>query len=203
MSINELFLLHKQSSSKLAFKKALILKIFNPLFPSFSLDDLSLESVTETLIQLSYGRDRQKIQKILLLFNVASLLANSKTNSRFQFDRFKAEDWDIEHIRSVASDMPNSKDKQKVWLKNVVEYISDENTFEPNERSVSYIEEAQQIKRAAIELLECKLFDSVQFEIIFQKVIELYDPHSNEEVDDSDNLMLVEYLDLEGDYPGN
>lgn len=193
MSINELFLLHKQSSSKLAFKKALILKIFNPLFPSFSLDDLSLESVTETLIQLSYGRDRQKIQKILLLFNVASLLANSKTNSRFQFDRFKAEDWDIEHIRSVASDMPNSKDKQKVWLKNVVEYISDENTFEPNERSVSYIEEAQQIKRAAIELLECKLFDSVQFEIIFQKVIELYDPHSNEEVDDSiGNLTLLD-----------
>jgi uncharacterized protein with ParB-like and HNH nuclease domain len=193
VSIEELFLLHKQSNSKLDFKKVLIRKIFTPLFPFLSLGDLSLESVTEALIQLSYGRDNQTIKKVLLLFNVASLLANPKTNSRFQFERFKAEDWDIEHIRSVASDMPNSKDKQKIWLKNVVEYISDEHTFEPNERPDSYIEDARKIKKSATEQLEKKQFDSVQFEKTFQKVIELYDPHSNDEADNSlGNLTLLD-----------
>ncbi|MDH5938665.1 DUF262 domain-containing HNH endonuclease family protein [Vibrio splendidus] len=192
-SIDALFLLHKQSSSKLAFKKALIHKIFTPLFSPLSLDDLSLESIAEALMQLNYGRDNQKIKKLLILFNVASLLANPKTNARFQFERFKAEDWDIEHIRSVASEMPNSKDKQKVWLRNIVEYISDEHTFEPDERPDSYIEDAQKIKESASVLLESRLFDSVLFENIFQKVIELYDPHSHEEVDNSiGNLTLLD-----------
>lgn len=192
-SIDELFLINKQSKSKLLFKKTLILKIFTPLFPSLNISDLSLESVAESLMQLSYGRNDQKIKRILLLFNVSSLLANPKTNSRFQFERFKSEDWDIEHIRSVASEMPNSKDKQKVWLRNVVDYISDECTFEPNERPESYNEEAQEIKESAHELLKSKLFDSVQFERIFQKVLELYDPHSNEEIDNSiGNLTLLD-----------
>lgn len=192
-SIDALFLLHKQSSSKLAFKKALIHKIFTPLFSPLSLDDLSLESIAEALMQLNYGRDNQKIKKLLILFNVASLLANPKTNARFQFERFKAEDWDIEHIRSVASEMPNSKDKQKIWLRNIVEYISDEHTFEPDERPDSYIEDAQKIKESASVLLESRLFDSVLFENIFQKVIELYDPHSHEEVDNSiGNLTLLD-----------
>lgn len=193
ISIDALFLLHKQSSSKLAFKKALIHKIFTPLFSPLSLDDLSLESIAEALMQLNYGRDNQKIKKLLILFNVASLLANPKTNTRFQFERFKVEDWDIEHIRSVASEMPNSKDKQKVWLRNIVEYISDEHTFEPDERPDSYIEDAQKIKESASVLLESRLFDSVLFENIFQKVIELYDPHSHEEVDNSiGNLTLLD-----------
>lgn len=192
-SIDALFLLHKQSSSKLAFKKALIHKIFTPLFSPLSLDNLSLESIAEALMQLNYGRDNQKIKKLLILFNVASLLANPKTNTRFQFERFKAEDWDIEHIRSVASEMPNSKDKQKVWLRNIVEYISDEHAFEPDERPDSYIEDAQKIKESASMLLESRLFDSVLFENIFQKVIELYDPHSHEEVDNSiGNLTLLD-----------
>ncbi|MDN3702100.1 DUF262 domain-containing protein [Vibrio artabrorum] len=193
ISIDALFLLHKQSSSKLAFKKALIHKIFTPLFSPLSLDNLSLESIAEALMQLNYGRDNQKIKKLLILFNVASLLANPKTNTRFQFERFKAEDWDIEHIRSVASEMPNSKDKQKVWLRNIVEYISDEHAFEPDERPDSYIEDAQKIKESASALLESRLFDSVLFENIFQKVIELYDPHSHEEVDNSiGNLTLLD-----------
>ncbi len=156
-SIDELFSLKKQSQTKLAFKRALICKIFASLFSSKNLSCLPQESVIEALTQLSYGRDDHKIKKLLLLFNIASLLANPKTNSRFQFERFKSEDWDIEHIRSVASEMPNRKDKQKVWLKNVVDYISDKNTYEPNERPETFSEEAKKIKESANDLCSGQL----------------------------------------------
>lgn len=49
--------------------------------------------------------------------------------------------------------MPHSKDKQKEWLRNVVRYISDENTYEPNERPESFAEQARTIKESAGELL--------------------------------------------------
>ncbi len=192
-SIDELFSLQKQSKTKLAFKKALLNKIFTRLFEQKELSSLKFESVAEELTQLSYGRHDSKIKRILLLFNIASLLANPNTNSRFQFERFKDEDWDIEHIRSVASDMPHSKDRQKVWLKNVVDYISDGNTYEPNERPKDFAEEAKALREKADGLLKSKLFDSSQFEKIYIKVLELYDPHSSDEVDNSiGNLTLLD-----------
>lgn len=192
-SIDELFSLQKKSQTKQSFKKLLLNKIFGPLFPQTNLSCLQLESIAEELMQLSYGRNDSKIKHVLLLFNIASLLANPRTNSRFQFERFKGEEWDIEHIRSVASEMPHSKDKQKVWLRNVVDYISDENTYEPNERPESFAEQARTIKESAGALLNSKIFDSVQFENIYQQVLGLYDPFSSDEVDNSvGNLTLLD-----------
>ncbi len=192
-TIDELFSLQKQSQTKQAFKKGLLKNIFSPLFPQQDFNRLKFGSIAEELTQLSYGRNDIKIRKILLLFNIASLMANPKTNSRFEFDRFKIHEWDIEHIRSVASEMPHSKDKQKIWLQNVVGYISDENTYEPNERPKNFADEASTLKNEANELLNGKIFDSTKFEELYQKVLELYDPHSSDEVDNSiGNLTLLD-----------
>jgi len=46
---------------------------------------------------ISYSYDSPHVRNLLLLFNLASLLENSRSNLRFQFDNFKSEQWDIEH----------------------------------------------------------------------------------------------------------
>lgn len=128
-----------------------------------------------------------------MLFNVASLLANPATNARFQFDKYKLDSWDIEHIRSVASDMPNSKDKQKAWLENVVAYISSDESIEAEESDVDENSEELSIKLEATELLQAANFNNDQFEAVYDKVRAHYDPDGNEDVDNSiGNLTLLD-----------
>lgn len=75
------------------------------------------------LADLEYGRDSRQIKAILLLFNVATLLANPRSNLRFPFDAFKKEAWDIEHVKAVASHPPKTAGAQRLWLENVAGYF--------------------------------------------------------------------------------
>ncbi|WP_066731093.1 DUF262 domain-containing protein [Cupriavidus sp. D384] len=82
------------------------------------------EVIEVRLADLEYGRDSRRIRSILLLFNVATLLANPRSNLRFPFDAFKKEAWDIEHVKAVASDRPDKADAQRLWLSNVADYFA-------------------------------------------------------------------------------
>ena len=75
--------------------------------------------------ELNYDEDRPKIKRVLLLFNVLTLLANRNSNVRFQFGRYKNERWDIEHIHSVQSEMPEAPNHQVDWLKEVLQLTQD------------------------------------------------------------------------------
>ncbi|MHA6476262.1 DUF262 domain-containing protein [Stutzerimonas sp. KH-1] len=79
------------------------------------------EQVAERLETLKYGSP--KIKSLLLLFNVATLLQNSKSNLRFQFDSFKGASWNIEHVRSVSSDKPERHHERVKWLDNCLRYL--------------------------------------------------------------------------------
>lgn len=46
--------------------------------------------------------DKKKIRKILLLFNIATLVCKGKKQYRFPFNIYKNEAWDIEHIHAIA-----------------------------------------------------------------------------------------------------
>lgn len=82
------------------------------------------ETVKASLADLEYGRDSRRIRAILLLFNIATLLANPRSNLRFPFDAFKKEAWDIEHVKAVASDRPGKADAQRLWLNSVASYFA-------------------------------------------------------------------------------
>ena len=45
---------------------------------------------------LSYGDNN--IRKVLLWFNLSTIIQNKESNLRFQFDRYKKQNWDISHI---------------------------------------------------------------------------------------------------------
>jgi hypothetical protein len=89
--------------------------------------------LTAHLDSLEYGRDSKKIRSILLLFNIATLLEHERSNMRFQFDAFKdvTLGWDLEHIRSVASDKITD---HTAWLTDCLRFLetqTDDRTLVP------------------------------------------------------------------------
>ncbi|WP_282109537.1 DUF262 domain-containing protein [Shewanella algicola] len=195
VSITNIFDLHQASLTKYDFRKSLLEQILNRTFTGGNIEALSQAWLEEILNSFTYESGAHKLRPILLLFNVASLLANPASNARFQFDKYKdpSNGWDIEHIRSVASDMPNSKDKQKAWLENVVEYISSDEHVETYESDTETVNDEQNIRLEAQALLKTATYNNDQFETLYDKVREHYDPDGNEDVDNSiGNLTLLD-----------
>lgn len=73
------------------------------------------------LSQLSYDSKKHHhvINNALLLFNIITLINQEEKQTRFPFDRYKKESWDVEHISSQAGDDIKSEDVKKVldWIK--------------------------------------------------------------------------------------
>lgn len=65
-----------------------------------------------------------KIRKILLLFNLETLIQN-QSNVRFPFNLYFKQSWDIEHIRS-QSDKFIKKEERKSWAIDLLEYFTEE-----------------------------------------------------------------------------
>jgi uncharacterized protein with ParB-like and HNH nuclease domain len=102
---------HSSNNTKTDFKKYLVDKI--KLYIKCNIDELDYED------------NSNMIKRVLLLFNIITLLDHSDDLARFQFNRYKAEKWDIEHIHSVQSEMPLAKNHQNDWLKEVFNFTSD------------------------------------------------------------------------------
>ena len=109
-------------STKSEFHSELKAKVFKQLFPSVNLstikDDDLYEIIEEPLNELSYESlsSQRQIRAVLLFFNVATLQASETSIFRFPYDQFKKENWDIEHVRSVCSEMPGRSDEQKKYI---------------------------------------------------------------------------------------
>jgi hypothetical protein len=127
MSINEIRQL-SADCTKMAFeqrlrreisKRAIGADLPNPL------DEVAIrEHVANRLEGSTYTSGPQRVKSLLLLFNLATLLQNNRSNLRFQFDSFKSEQWDIEHIRSVADDKPERHRDRQAWFRNCRGYLS-------------------------------------------------------------------------------
>src|SRR5262249_39755136 len=74
---------------------------------------------------LDYDTDRPTIRSLLLLFNIATILLNPKSNLRFPFHHFKKSKWDIEHVRSVKSDKPAQPSQCRAWLQDFASHMGD------------------------------------------------------------------------------
>ena len=70
--------------------------------------------------ELKYGK--KHTAKVLLLFNIQTLLDTEKAEMRFPFHLYKSGGWDIEHIASQA-DFDVNKDNKKDWATDMIEYF--------------------------------------------------------------------------------
>lgn len=89
----------------------------------------NVSSYIQNIDELHYGKDRDNIINILLLFNLEYLISQEDSNEYFKFNRFQLEQWSLEHIyaqnsRSIENEIKkNDNEKVKKWLIEVKEYL--------------------------------------------------------------------------------
>jgi len=174
------------TTTKRNFERELRERIFKHMIGrslgSLSEDELIAE-LSDKLDSLEYGRDSLKIRSFLLLFNLATLLENSRSNLRFQFDSFKSESWDIEHVRSVASRRPERHHDRVEWLRNCLGYLKTQDA------TVDILAEIESF----VELSQREALDSI-FEPLYDKILAYFKEASEEAPDNSiSNLTLLDY----------
>lgn len=125
VSLNEISQL-AQGCTKSDFRFKLRQRIFaETIGGALPADREGIRTQVATKLQdLDYESDRRRILSVLLLFNIATLHENSQSQHRFQFDSFKKQSWNIEHIRSIASDPPENHSSRIEWFSLCAEYLS-------------------------------------------------------------------------------
>ena len=171
-----------KKKTKQEFKDYLLCKIKNKI-------DLSRNEVDE----LEYGNN--KVKDILLLFNIQTLVANSRSLDRFPFYFFYTDGgWDIEHIRSQQLSEPTSKKEQEKWLRVILEYFIGEEVQEQDKPDA--LENINnESEKAIAHLIDRQLGKediSDNFSICYKEVLDFFKENDDpENVDSIANLTLL------------
>jgi hypothetical protein len=88
-----------------------------------SLDSRISQTLPESLDDLSY-KDLAKVRRVLLLHNIQTMLKKREERSRFPFDRFKQDNWDVEHIFSQNEAPPEQSKHRREWIKEALTYVT-------------------------------------------------------------------------------
>lgn len=88
------------------------------------LDELIAQSIRteKEYKELSYDKDYSLISRILLLFNVQSII-DTGSNQRFPFSKYNTREWSLEHIHAKQSEGLRTNDNRIDWLKTHLEYV--------------------------------------------------------------------------------
>lgn len=158
------------------------------------------------LAELDYETDKDQIKKVLLLFNIKSIINNVNSNYRFPFDRFKADKWDIEHIRSQGGDNIRQLDK-KPWLEEVGRYLENwiaqssvEPTGEANTVNTnSRVDEAKGIFSSINRWLKDNIIDEQAFEPLHKRISQFFgEEQLPEDINNIGNLTLLDSMTNRG-----
>ncbi|MCY2928841.1 MAG: DUF262 domain-containing protein [Planctomycetota bacterium] len=173
-----------QSVAKSAFQRILKQRLFKRVIGG-SLEALSddaavRDAVTAFVSDLEYGEDAAAIQSVLLLFNIATLLQNASSNARFPFDSYKRAQWDIEHVRSVASGKPLRHDARRQWLEHSRDYLRETH-------------ENDDLCRKADAMLSADDLDGAQFDQLYHDFLKYFGEADDADTDNSlANLALLD-----------
>lgn len=175
-----------RGTTKRAFRDKLRERVFQSIMNGEVLNqlysDVLRERVADLLAELEYGRHSQRVQSILLLFNLATLLLHPASNLRFQFESFKTGMWDIEHVRSIASDRPGTWKGQVAWLEQCLGYL----------QSVNDQPELQEEIRSLLKSDSPKQADA-EFEVLYEKLLKYFQEADGAEPDHTvANLALLD-----------
>lgn len=71
---------------------------------------------------LSYDKDYDLISRILLLFNIQSII-DSESSLRFPFGKYNTHEWSLEHIHAQQSEGLRTTENRIEWLKTHIKYV--------------------------------------------------------------------------------
>jgi len=126
-----------------------------------------------TLESLQYGDKR--VKKVLLLYNILTMLNNENDNAYFPFDIYKNEKWDIEHITSITDAIPKQKSN---WL---------------NEAKVFIDTSKKDGKELKTRADTCDCGNDTEFEALFTDIVKHFNFHLKDgDINDISNLALLD-----------
>lgn len=140
------------------------------------LDELIQGKFKDVSIEdLQYGD--KHLKPIFLLYNIQTMLNNKEDNSRFPFQLYLSQSWDIEHITSINDSIPEGKKQESLWLEDALNFIENDNT---------------KLKEKVKKFLS--IDDSkIPFKNIFEEVVEYFNKDvKDKDLNDISNLALLD-----------
>lgn len=103
-TLDRMFLLYNEAGESIEIFKELLLTEID-------------EQVNQNdLNELNYNHHYYQIKKVLLWFNISMMLKDKNRNQRFNFYKFKDLKFDVEHIKSLDSEITKSDKSKKEFL---------------------------------------------------------------------------------------
>lgn len=166
------------------------------------LQKLIKNEVNYDIEDLEYGsnKSKNKIKKVLLLFNIQTLLTSTGADIRFPFHRYKRENWDIEHIRSQTEKPVKGDKQQKEWISDIVDYFTGKpikTLIEDEEDGLSSLSE--EVKKICNRLIKVYSSDEIEegaFDEMRQEIEKYFREHSPEGASETENIDGIGNLAL-------
>lgn len=151
------------------------------------LDEMIAESITwstndkDSYWDLDYHKDYNRICRILLLFNVQSIISYC-VRQRFPFNEYNNEKWSIEHIHAQNSEGLKTVELQLEWLQKHL----------PSLKAIHRDEPDNELVRAVEKTIDDGRFIRSDFEDIFRRVVnDLSDTTDTDYINTLPNLALL------------
>ena len=151
------------------------------------LDELIAESITwrtndkDRYWDLDYHKDYNRICRILLLFNVQSIISY-RVRQRFPFNEYNNEEWSIEHIHAQNSEGLKTVELQLEWLQKHL----------PSLKAIHRDEPDNELVRAVEKTIDDGRFIRSDFDDIFRRVVnDLSDTTDTDYINTLPNLALL------------
>lgn len=155
------------------------------------LDEMIAESITwstndkDSYWDLDYHKDYNRICRILLLFNVQSILYNG-VQQRFPFNKYNNEEWSIEHIHAQNSEGLKTVDLQLEWLEWHLPSLKAIHRDEPDNELV------RDVEKVIDGIRQSGRFIRSDFDDIFRRVVnDLSDTTDTDSINTLPNLALL------------
>ena len=133
------------------------------------------------LDDLSFN-DKVKARKVLLLFNILTIVETSKSEMRFPFNRYKTDNWDIEHICSQTDKMLRSNNERRRWAKDLLRFFGSDTIKEWTD----VVEKLKKMSQPDSDI------NDEEFAKLQEEVIRKYGNSDIEDRDDISNLALLD-----------
>lgn len=172
-----------ESCTKSEFDRALRQMVYKQIVGSGDLSEMEKSELEESVrakvegMEYRPGGNNNPIRSVLLLFNIATLLDDERSNVRFRFDSFKNQEWNIEHVRSVAGDQPERHKDRVHWLEHCLGYLESSDQ-EKEDKEKQHTEICEKIQKFIV--LSQAEAEEEDFEVLYEAVLQKF----NEATDD-------------------
>lgn len=144
--------------------------------------------------QLDYG-DRDT-RKVLLLFNIVTVLQTQKSDMRYPFYKYKNEDWDIEHVCSQTDRAITDDPKRRAWAYDILDYFigsTEENVVSDFINDEEEDEEKRGICSKIQSMLQESRIDDNEFSEVYKDVQHMFE--EDKPVGDKNSIANLALLD--------